>query len=109
ERGTDEPAYAGLMLRRGRDLAVTSSTGVFELGGAAGEAMTVDASSLPSGGLVAPAALRNPRPGMLIPVVQAAALRLEIFIDANGNGARDEGEAALPGVVVGLEDASGHL
>jgi hypothetical protein len=41
--------------------------------------------------------------------VRAASLALTLYLDENGNGTRDEGEAAPPALVVLLKDAQGNV
>lgn len=106
-RGADEPGYAGLMLRRGRSQAITNGAGAFQLSGGEDMPLSVDAGSLGGGYIVPSRYLAMPGKGMEIPVVQAAGVAMEFFLDANGDGARGDAEAAVSGILVILEAADG--
>lgn len=106
-RGDNEPGYAGLMLRRGHATATTTHAGGFELAGPVDALVSVDANSLQSGYIVPPAQLALTGSRMEIPIVQAGGLALELFVDADLDGARGGTEAPAAGVLVTLTHASG--
>ena len=96
-----------MMLRRGRAQAITNAAGAFQLTGGEDMPLSVDAGSLRGGYIVPSRYLAAPGKGMNIPVVQSAGVSLEFFLDGNGDGVRDEFEAAVAGILVTLEAADG--
>ena len=96
-RDSGEPSVGGVGVVFGFDKVITAADGAFAFVDPAlrGQPLSVDVSSLPSGFLL-PADVHLANTGRLsIPLVHAASLQLTLFIDANGDGLRNE-ESALP-------------
>ena len=78
-RESSEPGFAGVMLRRGADLAVTDNRGSFVLMGNEREPYELDARSLPFGWIASP--LVVPAETRVIGALSVAPLEVELALD----------------------------
>jgi hypothetical protein len=104
-----EPGLPGVGVRVGAAHTMTDADGRWTLVApeAAGQPALLDPATLPAD--VLPLAPRPASGRTWMPVVRAASLALTLYLDENGNGTRDEGEAAPPALVVLLKDAQGNV
>ncbi|MFW6205602.1 MAG: OmpA family protein, partial [Gemmatimonadota bacterium] len=104
---TGEPVLPGIRVQLGALRATTDADGRFEFFDRGGDALRVVTSSLPSGALV-PADVYLPGTGNVqVPVMRTASLELELFLDRDGDGVRDDVESAAGGATVSVEGPYG--
>lgn len=109
-RDPGEEGLAGVRLRKGFVEVVSDARGRFEIEQEAvrRRALEVDPSTLPEGAIVTPGA-EIPREGeAAVPVMRTAGLELELFLDRDGDGRRDEDEPPASGAVVTAVDDRGR-
>ncbi len=104
ERDAGEPGFAGVIVRRGADVAETDARGVFTFDGETGEAMELDTRSFPIGWLASSPQLR---PGQdAVGVVAVSAVEVHVTV-AEGDSARVS-NADVESVDVVARDESGR-
>lgn len=107
-RDPDEAVLSGIEVRLGALRTVTDERGRFRFFDAGPGALRIPATALPVGSIV-PAGVYLPTTGTVdIPVVRTAVLELVVFLDRDGDGARDDVERLAEGAVVSLIDAGGR-
>ncbi len=109
-RDPGEPTVPGVTLQLGPVRQTTNAAGRFAFSTDVGRGHTleIDAGSLPPGTIVPPAAALRGHGHIDIPIVPTGGLRLTLFLDENGNAARDPAEPAATGALVSLIDAAGR-
>lgn len=103
-REAGEPGFAGVMLRRGAETAVTDSRGAFLLMGNERQPYEIDARSLPLGWIL-PSTMVQPHT-RVIGAVSVSPLEVELVIDTAG-AARVSSEH-LAAVTVTVRDSTGR-
>ncbi|MFO7587907.1 MAG: hypothetical protein R6X22_07505 [Gemmatimonadota bacterium] len=97
-----EPLLDGVRLRLGIEEAITRSGGRFAFRQDVGSRIEIDAAYLGEEFLPPRDVLVQRGVAIAIPVVRTAGLRIEIFLDENGNGAWDEAEPPVAGASLAL-------
>lgn len=103
-----ERLIPGVGLALGYLETVTDEAGEFGFRDANGTPVRVRTGSLPMGYILAPDVVLPARGAAAIPVLRTATLRLDVFLDRDGDGTRDPAESLGSGVVVVLTDARGR-
>ncbi len=103
-----ERPIPGVRLALGYLDTVTDEAGEFGFRDANGTPVRVRTGSLPMGYILSPDVVLPARGAAAIPVLQTATLRLDLFLDRDGDGTRDPAESLGSGVVVILTDARGR-
>lgn len=109
-RDPGEPGVEGVRLTLGPAEIRTDRDGAFEIHGEAfrGFPLKLDAGSLADGMIRPPGQALPSRGDIGIPVVRTVRGVLSLYLDANGNGARDPDEQPAAGTQVTLTDARGR-
>ena len=110
-RDPDEPPVPHVRVRRGTLATTSDERGTFAFrsddAGVARE-LRVDAATLPQGMMVPPAAALASEGRVDVPLHRAAALRLSLFEDLDGDGVRSANERGSPAALVLVIDDRGR-
>jgi hypothetical protein len=104
-RDAAEPGFAGVLVRRGRESAITGEDGGFRMSGNATDPPTVDPLSLPLGWIPSPSRGAGHRRDIGVVAVAAVEVTLEV---ASGPLGRIPG-SQLAGAIVLAHDEHGHV
>ncbi len=110
ERDAGEPPLAGVRVRLDGMLAVTDEHGRFAFYDASHRSaeLRIDVGSLDAGLMLPPGSAIPAQRRVAVPVHRAAALRLDLFLDENGDGMRGAGEQPAAGGAIQLVDGHGR-
>lgn len=109
-RDPGEPPLRGVTIRRAGALATTDERGRFAFYNdqPSRDGLRVDAPSL-GAGLMLPPGVPLPATGRVdVPIHRTGSLRLDLFLDTDGDGARTAGERSAPGASIELIDDRGR-
>jgi hypothetical protein len=102
-----EPTLDGVRVSLGLDEVYTRNGGRFEFREELGNRLSIDAGSLGPEYLPPGDILFQPGERVMVPVSRAGSLQVDLFLDEDRDGQWDEGEPAIPGVVVEVHSEAG--
>lgn len=110
QRDPGEHGVEGVRVRRGNTFVTTSADGryAFYSERSSSVELSVDAGTLAPGLMMLPGVGLPVRGAVDVPLVRAAALRLHVFQDGDGDATRSAAEADAPRAVIELTDVNGR-
>lgn len=107
-RDPDEPGVAGVSVALGHLEAATDGDGRFAFRDRTGVRLRLRSGTLPIGFLPSPHAVLPSRGEASIPLLRAAALQLQLFLDRDEDGEHDNAEGPASGAIVTVTDERGR-
>ena len=107
-RDPDEPGVADVAVALGHLETVTDGEGRFAFRDRTGSRLRLRPGTLPIGYVPSPRAVLPTRGEASIPLLRVAALQLQLFLDRDEDGERDNAEGPAEGAIVSVTDEHGR-